>query len=471
MKIFSSERKIVVKEKYDVIVIGGGPGGYIAAGEAVKNGLSAAVVERGKMGGTCLHSGCIPTKTLMHSSEIMRSVAEGVPGISGGLEVDFDTLQDRRQQVSDTLEAGISSGLKKSRADIISGTAQITDPHTVRVALEKADENGETTIDIKAENIIIATGAEAVPLPVEGADIDGVYLSSDFIINNRLPKRLIIIGGGVIGIEFATVFNGLGTEVIIIEGASKLLPQLDKEISQSARAILRKRNVEIHLNSLVQRFVKNEDGTVRCEFKEKDKEAYADGDMVLAAVGRRPYTEGLFADGFSVEMNGNKIAVDENMRTSCASIFAIGDVAGQIELAHAASAEGRNVIAAIQNRPAPCDLSVMPACVYFDPEIACVGMTADEAKAAGIDAVSKKYSMMANGKSVLSDQERGFIKIVAEKESGRIIGSQMLCARATDIIGSMAVAVSCGLTVEQMARVIFPHPTFSEGVMEALQLF
>ncbi len=460
-----------MKERYDVIVIGGGPGGYTAANEAAAAGLSAAVIERSKVGGTCLHSGCIPTKTLMHSSEVMRSVRAGVPGLSGELTMDFSLLQERRQQVSDELRAGIEGGLKKSKVDVINGFAQITDPHTVKVSYVSAENGDAENAEINAENIIIATGAAAVPLPVEGSDLEGVCLSSDFIINDKLPERLAIVGGGVIGLEFATVFNGLGTQVVIIEGSSRLLPVMDKEISQSARAVLKKRNVDIHLNSIVQRFVKNDDGSIRCEFKEKDKEAFADTDMVLVAVGRRPFTEGLFGEGFSVEMNGRKIAVDENMRTSCDSVFAIGDAAGRIELAHAASAEARNVIAAIQGRPAPCDLSVIPSCVYFDPEIACVGMTADEAKAAGIETVTKKYTMMANGKSVLSQQERGFIRIVAEKESGRIIGAQMFCARATDMIGGLAAAAVCGLTVDQMARVIYPHPTFSEGIMEALQLF
>lgn len=467
---------------YDIAVIGGGPGGYVAAQQAASSGMKTALIEFSAVGGTCLHRGCIPTKTLMHSSEIVRRINSGVPGIkmrvgNGGAvydeykaDIDMKELQKRRSEVSQQLADGVEKMLRKAGVSIYSGLGTIVSAHEIEIR-KPDDRQGGPSETITAGNIIIATGSKPGILPVPGADLEGVMTSDEFIVNEKRPVSLVIVGGGVIGIEFATIYTGLGSEVTILEGASRLLGPLDKEFSQSIKMILKKRGTDIHTGAMVKSFERLDDGMIRCRYTEKGKEQYTDAEQVLMAAGRVPQTDGLFGNGFSVEMNGRYIKTDDEMRTSCPDIYAIGDVTGGVELAHVASAEARNVIKIIRHEDDLENLSVVPGCVYTDPEIAYTGMTLDEAKKKGINAESRKYPMMANSKSVLSQQERGFIKVVADKDTRKILGAQLMCARATDMVSEFAEAVANGLTIEEMADVVHPHPTFSEGITEVLRLF
>lgn len=467
---------------YDLAVIGGGPGGYVAAQEASNSGLRTALIEFSAVGGTCLHRGCIPTKTLMHSSEIVRRINSGVPGIKmrfgddGAVyddyraDIDMSELQTRRREVSGQLADGVLKMLKKAGVEIHRGLGTIISEHEIEIR-NPENRDGEPAETITAENIIIATGSKPGMIPVPGADISGVMTSDAFIENEKRPVSLVIVGGGVIGVEFATIYIGLGTKVTVLEGAPRLLGPLDREFSQSIKMILKKRGADIHTNAMVKSFESLDGGVIRCRYTEKGEEKYADSDVVLVAAGRIPQIDGLFGNGFSVDMNGKYIRTDEKMRTSHPNIYAIGDVTGGIELAHMASAEARNCVRIIRGEEETENLSVVPGCVYTDPEIAYTGMTFDEAKDAGINAEAHKYPMMANSKSVLSQQERGFIKVVADKDTRKILGAQLMCARATDMVSEFAEAIANGLTVEEMADVIHPHPTFSEGITEVLRLF
>ncbi len=471
-----------MEKHFDLAIIGGGPGGYTAAGEAAKAGLKTALIESRELGGTCLHRGCIPTKTLMHSSEIIQAINRGIPGMLirvGGQSIPYDDfkadidmkeLQKQRKEVSDILTDSIRQSLLKGGVELINGLASVVSPHEIEITFSGQDSQ-EAPLLISADTIILATGSKPGTLPIPGIELDGVMNSDQIIVNEERPPRLIIIGGGVIGIEFATIYLGLGSHVTILESAPKLLGAVDKEFSQSIRAILKKRGASIHTGALVKSFEETGEGTLLCRYIEKDQEKTEEADLILVAAGRVPQTEHLFSNGFSVEMNGKFIAVNENLQTSCPSIYAIGDVTGGVQLAHAASAEARNVVDTILGRAPEENLKVVPVCVYTDPEIAYAGMTLEEAKAEGIRAVSRKYPMLANGRSVLSQQERGFIKVVAEKDTGRILGAQLMCARATDLISEFAEAVANRLTVKQMADVVHPHPTFSEGIVEVLRLF
>ena len=473
----------MIKQNYDLAIIGGGPGGYTAAGEAVRAGLKTALIEYRELGGTCLHRGCIPTKTLMHSSEIIHSINKGIPGMlirvgeknvpydDFSADIDMKELQKQRQEVSDRLAGSIRTSLSKGGVELINGMGTVVSPHEIEIRPVPGTEE-TTPARITADTIILATGAKPGKLPIPGMELDGVMNSDQMIVNEERPSRLIIVGGGVIGIEFATIYLGLGSEVTILEGAPRLLATLDREFSQSIRTILKKRGASIHTGAMVQGFEWNEESAALiCRFTEKGEEKTVEADQILVAAGRVPQTEHLFGNGFSVEMNGKYLAVNELLQTSCPSIYAIGDVTGGVELAHTASAEARNVIYTILGKPPQENLKVIPVCVYTDPEIAYTGMTLEEAKEAGIQAVSKKYPMLGNGRSVLSQQERGFIKVVAEEETGRILGAQLMCARATDMIAEFTEAVANGLTVKQMADVIHPHPTYSEGIIEVLRLF
>lgn len=447
---------------YNLIIIGAGPGGYEAAIEAAEKGMKVALVEKDKLGGTCLNRGCVPTKTLMHTADIARELRDAdIFGVNvSDYSVDASKMQERKNQVLDTLRSGIAALMKKGKIDVIEGHGVIEGPGKVRV--------GEDVLE--TENILIATGSKTFVPPIEGVDTPGV-VTSDVILDKAdgIYEHLVIVGGGVIGMEFASLYAALGTKVTIIEALDRVLAPLDKEISQNVKMIGKKRGMEIHAKAMVEKFEAGADGKLVTFYREKDELQSVESDGVLVCIGRRANTDGLFAEGVSVEMDRDKIVVNDKYQTSMPGVYAIGDVIGGIQLAHVATAEGRNAVAIMNGEEPSICMDVVPSCVYTNPEIATVGITADEAKAAGRDVVAKKFIMSANGKSVLSNQERGFIKVVADADTHKIVGCQMMCARATDMIGEMAVAISGGMTLEQVAATIHPHPTFVEGIGEAVR--
>ena len=453
-------------DRYDLIVIGAGPGGYEAAIEAAKSGMKTALIERRELGGTCLNRGCIPTKTLLHTAELYREVrgASTIGLEAENLRCDMAQLQARKNAVVEQLRGGIASLMKANKVTVIQGSASIVDSGRVRIEPEGTE--------LETEHILIATGSTPAVPPIPGADLPGVVTSDELLDCDALPQSLVIIGGGVIGMEFASVFSALGCRVTVIEALERILANMDKEISQNLKMIMKKRGVDIHASAMVQEIAADPEGGLICRYAEKDKPAQAQGGLVLIATGRRACTEGLFAADASeavtsMAMERGRIQVNGRFETSVPGIYAIGDVTGGIQLAHAATAQWRNAVAAMAGKEPSIDLSVIPGCVYTDPEIGCAGITADEAKAAGLEIISRKYVMGANGKSVLSGQERGFIKIVAASDTHRILGAQMMCARATDMISQFSAAIVNGLTLEDLARVVFPHPTFSEAIGEA----
>ena len=447
---------------YNLIVIGAGPGGYEAALEASEKGMKVALVEKDKLGGTCLNRGCVPTKTLMHTADIARELKDASKfGVNvSEYSVDAAKMQERKNEVLDTLRSGIAALMKKGKIDVYEGLGVIEGSGRVRVG----DEILET------ENILIATGSKTFVPPIEGVDIPGVVTSDELLDKaDGIYEHLVIVGGGVIGMEFASLYAALGTKVTIIEALERVLAPLDKEISQNVKMIGKKRGMDIHAKARVEKFAQGEDGKLITYYSEKDELQSVESDGVLVCIGRRANTDGLFADGVAVEIDRDKIVVNDKYQTSLPGVYAIGDVIGGIQLAHVATAEGRNAVAVMNGEEPSIRMDTVPSCVYTNPEIATVGITADEAKAAGLDVVTKKYIMSANGKSVLSDQERGFIKVVADAESKKLLGAQMMCARATDMIGELAVAVGNGLTLDDVANIIHPHPTFVEGINEAVR--
>ena len=450
---------------YQLLIIGAGPGGYVAALHAAKRGLKTAVIENREVGGTCLNRGCIPTKTLLHSSEIIAGINGGEKFGVGAEQVHFDmsAIFARKREVSAKLSGGIEGMFKAAKVDLLRGTGTVTGSGTVKFV----GEEGEKVIT--AERILLATGSVPARPPIPGLDLPGVLTSDELLEGcDHLYDSLIIIGGGVIGVEFATFYADLGCKVTIIEGLDRLLPNMDRELGQNLSMILKKHGVDVYTNSLVANVEKDGDA-LKVNFTNKDKALSVSGEAVLCAIGRRPYTEGLFADGVSVEMNGRSIRVDENYETSLPGVYAIGDVSSKIQLAHVASAQGTDCVERMVGGKGMTDLSAVPSCIYCVPEIACVGITADEAKAAGREVVSGKYVMFSNGKTVIRDGERAFMKVVADKATHVIVGAQFMCEHATDMISEMATAIVNGLTVEQMLKVLRPHPTFEEGVHDALE--
>ncbi len=454
-----------MSDKFDLIIIGAGPGGYVAAIRAAQKGLNVAVIECGRAGGTCLNRGCIPTKAMIHASSLYREMQEGGRfGVTAeGVSYDYGKIVEYKQETVDTLVGGVEQLLKSNKVTFIEGKGTLMQPVD---GVNAVSVGGEVYL---ADNVILASGSKPASLPIEGADLPHVVNSDGLFELDHAPESLVIIGGGVIGVEFATVFSNLGSTVTILEALPKILDNFDKEISQNLKMILKKRGVDIHTSAMVKSFADNGDGTVTAVYEEKEKERAASGEYILVAAGRRPVTEGLFAEGAEPEMNGRYVKVDENFRTSIPGVYAIGDLTGGIQLAHAASVHGIRAVEAMTGSEATVDVSVVPAGVYTDPEIASVGITEQQAKDQGIEVLTGKFIMSANGKSLITKEERGFIKVVAEAGTEKILGAQMMCARATDMIGEFTTAMVNGLTVPDMLLSIRSHPTYSEGIGEALE--
>lgn len=454
--------------QYDLLIIGAGPGGYEAAFYAADLGMKVAIVEKDKLGGTCLNRGCIPTKALMHSSDVYRDAAEGAfVGVEvEGLKANRVRIGERKDEVLDTLRNGIAGLIKKKKIDLFEGFGTVVAEHTVKVGDEV----------VTANKIMIATGSKPFMPPIPGSDLPGVIDSTELIdMGGEEIPEFAIIGGGVIGIEFATIYADLGDHVTVIEGMDRLLPIVDKEIGRSIKMTLEKKGVTVHVASPVQKIEKDGEKLAVTLVDKKGAEHVVVADKVLLCVGRRPNTAGVFSDELLAANDGmvdakGFIAVDEKYETAVPGVYAIGDAIGGIQLAHTASAEGRNAVAMMNGNEATIKMNTVPSCIYTNPEIAVVGMTADEAKEAGIEVITKKYPMSANGKTIIANLDRGFIKLVARADDHKLIGAHLLCGRASDLIGELAIAIANDLTVEDVANTIHPHPSFVEGIMEAARL-
>lgn len=454
--------------QYDLVIIGAGPGGYEAAYEAADFGMKVALVEKDLVGGTCLNRGCVPTKTMMHSSDAYRIATRSANiGVSAeGVKADLNRIIDRKCEVSETLRDGIMFLLKKKKVDFVAGTAKVTGGHTVEISGN--DEVSELT----AANIMIATGSEPATPPIPGADLPSVLDSTGLLeLRGEIMKDFVIIGGGVIGIEFATIYSDLGTNVTVVEAMDRLLPNMDKELGRSLKMNFKNRGIDTHTNAMVEK-IEERNGRLVCFYKEKDKVQDVEADHILVCTGRRPVTKGVFSEELEEKLLGARgfLQVDDCYRTEIPSIYGIGDAIGGTMLAHTATAEGRNAVAIMNGKEPEINMNVVAGCIYTSPEIASVGLTQDEAKEAGIDVITKKFPTSANGKTIIEELDRGFIKLVASKEDHTLLGAQLMCGRATDIIGELAVAIANGLTIEEVANTIHPHPTFVEAVCEAARV-
>ena len=451
---------------YQLIVIGAGPGGYTAALQAAKRGLRTAVVERREVGGTCLNRGCIPTKTLLHASQVYFDAKHSAPiGVHvGEISVDLGEMFAYKRKVSAQLREGIETLLAKAKVDVLAGTAVISAPGTVVVT----ETDGES-ITYTADHILAATGSVPLCPPIPGLDLPDV-LTSDQLLEgtDELYDSIVIMGGGVIGVEFATFYNNLGCQVTLVEGASRLLPTLDKELGQNLGQLLKKRGVEVLTSAMVQRVEQGENGLV-VTVKQKGKEKQVAGQVVLCAIGRVPAWEGLFAPELTPEQVGKRLKVDETYQTSIPTVYAIGDLSAEIPLAHVASAQAVACVNLLCGEDAQTDLNVVPSCIYSSPEIAVVGLTEAEAKEQGVAAVTGKCIMFRNARTMIEDPGRCFMKLVADKESHEILGAQLMCQHASDMISQISEAMVNHLTAEQMLRTMRPHPSFEEAMLEALE--
>lgn len=452
-------------KEYPLIIIGAGPGGYEAAIRAAQLGLKPALIEARQVGGTCLNRGCIPTKALLHAAQLYRETKQfdSIGLHIEGCSFDISKVHQRKNEVLAQLRSGIEQLIKANKIDLYRGVGTITGPHSVQVVSEEGQE------ELCAENILIAAGSKPARPPIPGLDLPNVVTSDELLfLEDRMYQNLVIIGGGVIGVEFASVYSAFGCTVTIIEAMERILPTMDREISQNLAMILKKRGVKIHTGAMVEKLEQSEQG-LSCFFTEKGKAQTAEANGVLVSIGRRPNTEGLFQEGFSVEMQKGRIITDSNFQTSVPSIRAIGDVTSLIQLAHVASAQGICAVERIAGKEPSICLDAVPGCVYTDPEIASVGLTEEEAKTQGIPLRKGKFIMSGNGKTLIEQGERGFIKLLFHGETDVLLGAQLMCARATDLISELTTAIVNRLTAGQLASVIRPHPTFTEAVTEAVE--
>lgn len=449
--------------KYDLAIIGGGPGGYNAAAAAAKAGLRVVLFEKAELGGTCLNRGCIPTKAMIHAAELWTEMGRaddfGLHAEKRSYRV--PAIHRRKSAVVRSLRDGVEALMRASGVTVVRGQA--------RIPAEGCVECGGETY--AATDVLVAAGSVPARPPIPGIDLPGVYSSNDLLEGNgRALASLIIIGGGVIGVEIASVYEALGCKVTILEAMERLLPTMDAEIGQKLGLILKKRGVEIQTKAMVSGIADGGEGKVVSYRDKSGAEKTATAMGVLVCTGRRACLDGLFGAHYCPATERGAIVADELGRTSLAHLYVIGDAkAGNIQLAHVAEAQGRNIAAFLAGKAPHIDMSVVPGCVYTSPEIASVGLTEAQAREAGRAVKCGKSVTGANGKCVIAGGESGYIKLVADADTGVLLGAQLLYPRATDIIGELTLAVQHKLTVRDLASVVHPHPTFCEGVLAAAE--
>ncbi len=444
---------------FDIIIIGAGPGGYETAADAAAHGLTVAIVERDQMGGTCLNRGCIPTKALCRNAEVINLMREAeVWGVkTGEMAFDYTPVFERKEAVVKQLREGVEMLMGAPGITAIKGEATLKDANTVVV-------NGE---EYQAKDIIIATGSAPRGLPIEGADL--AMTSDDILAMETLPKSLCIVGGGVIGMEFAAVFSTFGVEVTVIEYCKEILPPFDKDVAKRLKTVLSKRGIKI-ITSAAVNGIKQEEGGFTVSYELKGKPQSVTSEKVLMSVGRQPVLpQGLDAIGVTVGRRG--IEVDDNMMTNVPGIYAIGDVNGRMMLAHAASAQGQRALHAIMGKADEIKLDIVPSAVFTVPELAMVGLTEEQCAERGLDVTVKKSFFRSNGKAVAMNETDGLLKMIVDNTTRQIVGCHICGAHAADLIQEVVTAMNAGATVDLLARSIHGHPTLSEVMLTAARQF
>ncbi|MDD6943088.1 MAG: dihydrolipoyl dehydrogenase [Muribaculaceae bacterium] len=446
--------------QFDIIVIGAGPGGYETALLAAERGKKVLLVNGGRLGGTCLNAGCIPTKCMVRDAAIVSLMKDpeefGVANVS--FDVDFSRVVERRNKVVSTLREGIDALLKRAKVTVVEGFASFVDASSIRV-------NEEV---YTASDIIIATGSESKSIPVPGADEKWVLDSTDILAIDYIPKSLTIVGGGVIGLEFASVFNAFGSDVTVVEFLKNIAPTFDSDISKRLKQSLSKRGVKVLTGAAVKRIEKDEEGQIVTWFDLKGKEDSVISSDILMAVGRRPNVDGLNLEAAGVEFSPRGIPVDDMMRTNVPHIYAIGDVNARMMLAHVASYQGKRALNAIDGVSDDIRFDVIPAALFTDPECGMVGLTEDAAKEKGINIKVGKSFYRANGKALAGGESDGICKLIFEAESDRLVGAHIMGAEAAILAQQCADFITLGATRQAISDTIFGHPTLSEVVLAAV---
>ncbi|MBU3192366.1 dihydrolipoyl dehydrogenase [Clostridium algidicarnis] len=446
----------------DIIIIGGGPGGYVAAIRAAQLGLNVTVIEKDKLGGTCLNRGCIPTKALYRNAEILN-ILENIDefGISvSDYSINVAKVQDRKNKIVHTLVSGVEQLLKANKVEVISGEATLKDKNTVTV------KTADGVQDIRTKNIIIATGSVPYMPSIKGIEEKGVVTSDELLEFEEIPEELVVLGGGVIGLEFAGIFNAMKTKVKVIKASTTIFPSVDSDITKRYSAYLKKQGIEVQ-SSVDVKSIERQGEKLVIKAEGKKGEMSITADTILISKGRRANVKGLDIESLGIVMDKKGIRVDENLKTNIEGIYAIGDVNGISLLAHAASSQGVYAVEHIAGLTNKRYEAIIPDCIFVFPEIASVGVTEDEAKKRELEYNASKFMFGANGKALSLGEGDGFIKILSLKEDDTIIGVHIMGPHASDLIHEGALAINNKLGVEDIKKTVHAHPTLSEAFYEA----
>ena len=460
-------------QEYDLVILGGGTGGYVAAIRASQLGLKTAIVEKGKLGGTCLHKGCIPSKALLRSAEVFATTKRGEDFgvITSDVSLDFGKVQARKNKIIDQLHKGVQHLMKQGKIDVYEGIGRILGPSifspmpgTISVEMNNGTEN-EMLIP---KNVIVATGSRPRTLP--GLEIDGqLVISSDEALQlEALPKSIIIVGGGVIGIEWASMLSDFGIKVTVIEFADRIIPTEDKDISKEMQRVLKKRGINLVTSAKVlpETIIKDQEVSISAEVKGVLKQFKAE--KLLVSVGRQANLEGIGLENTDIQAENGFIVTNEFYQTKESHIYAIGDVIGGLQLAHVASHEGIIAVEHIAGeKPSPMNYNLVSRCIYSNPEVSSVGITEEQAKEKGHKLKIGKFSFRAIGKALVFGDSDGFVKIVADSETDDILGVHMIGPHVTDMITEAGLAMVLDATPWEIAHTIHPHPTLTEAIGEA----
>lgn len=442
---------------YDVVILGAGPGGYVAAVRAAQLGATTAIIEKDSFGGTCLNVGCAPTKILIKNAEIINSVKKATErGITvSNLKLDISEAINYKDQVIDQLTQGVEGLIKSNKIDVYKGTGNVTKTNTVII-------DGEEEIGFK--KLIIATGSSPIIPPIAGIDCGGILTNAELLSLKEIPKHLLIVGGGVIGCEFATIFRAFGSEVTIVEMQKSLVPNMDKDISKMLGRNLKDKGVCIKTGHTVNKISRSNDD-YQVEITKGDKSEIIEPDKILVSVGRKPNLLGLYALDLTIE--GMFIKVNDYLETNIKNIYAIGDVTGKMQLAHVASAMGIRVVENCFIEKKPMDLSIVPNCIYTLPEIGAVGLTEMQAKEKYDEIIVGRFPLIASAKAFAMGDVEGMFKVIADKKTKKVVGAHLFGSNATEIIAELAAYMKMGATIDDIGETIHAHPTISECVMEA----
>jgi dihydrolipoamide dehydrogenase len=449
---------------YDLAILGAGPGGYVAALRAAQLGARVALIEKDRVGGTCLNVGCIPTKALTTFTELLlKAQRAGEFGVSIPSALpDLPSLMAYKQAAVDRLVSGVEQLLSGRKVALVQGEGRLVRPDALRVT----DAAGEA-VEVLARHVVLAPGSVTARPPIPGLDLPGVMTSTEALDISEVPAYLIVIGGGVIGLEFACIYEALGSRVTVLEMMPTLLPGgTDEALAQRLAAILRRRGMTIHTGATVQ-VIEPAEGGLRVVFAEAKGEAAVEGERVLVAVGRWPNTGGLGLAELGVKMNGRAIAVDEHLRTNLPNVWAIGDAVGGMMLAHKAMVDGRVVAENVTGGSRAVDYRSLPNVIFTRPEVASVGLTEAEALAQGADITVTRFPFSANPRAQILGETEGLVKLVCEAGSGRVLGVHLMGPHVTDLIAEGALAVQVGATADDLAWTTHAHPTLPEAMLEA----